>query len=277
MHRTFWWLLAGLFSLILLGSAAAVPFVFPNMLQPQIQYLAGFMVLLAGVLAFWSAHLARLATERNNVREHQREVERSLRDRFTGIAGQISDKKAPIRQAAVYALSALANDWHRYGEDTQDTKLAESERQVCIDFLCSYLRDQGRPDTIAERSVRETVIERIRSHTLANRRGQPSWIGCQFNLSEANLSDANLSHAVLRGAVLEGANLVGSNLMRADLTYADLRKTELSDAKFIGAVLIQADLGGTDLSHTDLASVTYNDETIWPDGFIPPQKALPKV
>lgn len=109
------------------------------------------------------------------------------------------------------------------------------------------------------------------------------------NLNEANLIGANLQDAILNGANLNKAKLSGANLEKAELlgTQLDeallfrtvLIETQLQGASFKNANLGLADLtnasldfvnlSGADLSKTILKGATYNQKTIWPDGFDP--------
>ncbi len=82
------------------------------------------------------------------------------------------------------------------------------------------------------------------------------------NLARATLKYVDADHADFSHARLTGANLTGADLTQATLTGADLAKANLS-----GAILTGADLTGA-----NLAEVIYNESTIWPTGFEPPQR-----
>ncbi|MFM1722111.1 pentapeptide repeat-containing protein [Rhodococcus sp. PAM 2766] len=201
-------------------------------------------------------------------REHRTGVERHLRERYTICGEQLGHDSSAIRLAGVYALASLADDWHDFGR--------KSERQVCIDLLCAYLRTRSRhpvgapvepedPDTWhtgEEAQVRSAIIGHIRSR---NQRADGEWLGCHFelsaadlitaNLSDADLTDArliraNLTRARLTDANLTGANLVGANLTGADLTGADLIGADLTDANLTDANLT-GDVNFTDANLTD--------------------------
>lgn len=250
-----------------------IPFRVSGLTQPQTQYLAGVMVLCAGILAFWGTHLTRVATEKNDLREHHREMETNLRDRFSAAATQLSDSKAGIRQAGAYALAALANDWRRHGQQTGDIKLGEAEQQVCVHILCAYLRNPVWKDDSGETEVQRTVIELLRLGTLIGESKQLSWRGLSFNLSHASLASAALNHADLSGADLSNADLSGARLTRADLSGADLSNADLSGASLIGTNLSRCILDGANLTNTDLRGAeltraTQNAETTLPSGFV---------
>ena len=69
--------------------------------------------------------------------------------------------------------------------------------------------------------------------------------------------EADLYGVDLYRADLSGADLSGANLYRADLSEADLRG---------------ADLSGANLYRADLYGARWNEYTIWPHGFKPPER-----
>jgi len=71
--------------------------------------------------------------------------------------------------------------------------------------------------------------------------------GSGFSVSD--LTDSDFSSANLSGANLDGADLTGAQLQKADLRKATLRFAKLEDA--------------------DLTGTTYDQATVWPDGFDP--------
>ncbi|MBM7460538.1 pentapeptide repeat-containing protein [Rhodococcus coprophilus] len=195
-------------------------------------------------------------------REHHSGRERHLRERYTTCAEQLGHDNSAIRLAGVYALASLADDWHEFGND--------SERQVCVDLLCAYLRsrpqsppgdgpqevdaDEARPSR-EEQQARTAIIRIIQLRT-----EDGLWTNCHFDLVEANLSGAVLSGAVLSGANLTGANLtgaklIGANLLGANLLGANLLGANLTGAKLIGANLTGARLIEANLTRANLRSV----------------------
>ncbi|MGN2642509.1 pentapeptide repeat-containing protein [Nocardia takedensis] len=242
--------------------------------QPLATLLGGTGVLAAGVLAYLTGQRSREQAEAHHKADSRHERELALRDRYTAVAAQIADREsAAIRQAGIYALTALADDWHAFGED--------DERQVCINLLQWYLRvpfpvadDPDKPD-LSEREIRQTIVS-----ILTQRRHRPSedpksWAsttislsqvslpGCTLNLLHfpgnrwfrADMSDADLTGANLSGANLSGTNLRGANLSDADLSRADLRGADLSRATLRGADLSGAHLTGANLTGADLQDV----------------------
>ncbi len=94
------------------------------------------------------------------------------------------------------------------------------------------------------------------------------------NLRYANLGSADLRYADLRYANLGYANLRYANLGYADLGSANLRYANLGYANLRYANLGYADLRyanlrSADLRYANLRSATYNQLTLWPEGFDP--------
>lgn len=111
-------------------------------------------------------------------------------------------------------------------------------------------------------------------------------------LSEANLSSSDLTNSLFAGAMLNKAKLssaklqnatfAGANLVKAELRHADLRganmqKANLEDANLLRANLRNATLNGANLKNANLdqailTEVSYDEATVWPDGFDPPHQ-----
>lgn len=77
----------------------------------------------------------------------------------------------------------------------------------------------------------------------------------------ANLQGADFRDAILVGVDLSGADLSGANFTGANLTNANLSET----------VLFGTDFTGVRLTRTTLDFVLWDDSTIWPSGFTPPE------
>jgi uncharacterized protein YjbI with pentapeptide repeats len=110
----------------------------------------------------------------------------------------------------------------------------------------------------------------------------------QVNLSGADLSNADLSGADLSKAKITASDLINADLSGADLSKAKIRYTYLTGADLSGAdlskakieftYLTSADLSGADLSKarirfTYLTGIKWDESTIWPKGFTPPESA----
>lgn len=79
------------------------------------------------------------------------------------------------------------------------------------------------------------------------------------NLLGAKLGNADLSNGTLRGTQLLLAKLQEANLQGADLTNAELKRADLRGTNLLGAITAEASFEGA----------TYDDATVWPDGFDP--------
>jgi menaquinone-dependent protoporphyrinogen IX oxidase len=88
-------------------------------------------------------------------------------------------------------------------------------------------------------------------------------------LTDSILKDANLSEATLNGAILQNADLTRANLRNADLNWVDLSQANLTRATLQGARLGWAKLTDARLAGADLKGARYNEQTIWPAGFVP--------
>lgn len=250
-------------------------------------------------------HSLEIGRHNRENERHQDDRERELRSRFTTIAEQLSGKSA-VRLAGAYGLAALADDWHRFGND--------NERQVCVSLLCAQLRRQpSTEDDPDEDEFRKTVIAIIAQHRpeASTQVDESDWRSCELDLSGADLTNASglwkrnftrviLNEAKLKGAFFAISSLAGAQLRSADLreaylSGADLRRADLSHARLIhakmintnltNAVLAHADLAGADLRGANLTGASldgieteqmfYDADTIWPLGFEPPPLYAP--
>ncbi|OZE92960.1 hypothetical protein CH299_29065 [Rhodococcus sp. 14-2686-1-2] len=190
---------------------------------------------------------------------HLRETIRDLRSRFATAAAQLADPAAPVRLAGVYSLGSLADDWAAL----HPLDAAVIERQVCIDLLCAYLRNDTANELVMlsrlsaedvqalaavfeaeEKRVRAAIVTLIQTHTafLPEYQDNPSWRGSKFDLSGAKLPNESLGSVDLAGAFL-----VGTDLTEADLKGIRLRSADLGDAVLTGAWLNHACLDTANL------------------------------
>ncbi len=104
------------------------------------------------------------------------------------------------------------------------------------------------------------------------------------HLTRANLSQADLQEAHMVNAKLAGANLSEANLTRAHLEWAFMVTANLMGASLVGAQLVGSELRGANLAYTNLSGAnlqdtsltwsrlrdaTYDETTLWPEGFDP--------
>jgi len=123
-----------------------------------------------------------------------------LRSRFAKAAEQLGHDSPAVRLAGVYAMAALADDWHAAGDDAQ--------MQVCIDVLCAYLRIPYDPDSPkakeGEKQVRWTVISVIRDH-LQDPTAANSWCGRDFDFSRTTFDGGDFRKVQFSGGIVSFA------------------------------------------------------------------------
>ena len=81
---------------------------------------------------------------------------------------------------------------------------------------------------------------------------------------------ASCAGADLRGQEFPYANLQGVDFTGADLSGANFTGANLTSANLSETVLFGTDFTGVRLTRTNLQYVLWDDSTIWPSGFIPP-------
>jgi uncharacterized protein YjbI with pentapeptide repeats len=158
----------------------------------------------AGLLAYrrqqTSEAMERIshATHQLSVQLHEDSSTVDLRARFATAAGQLGHASAAVRLAGVYAMAALADDWHTANDDVQ--------MQVCIDVLCAYLRIPYDPDSTqagdGEREVRLTVISVISDH-LQDPTAPTTWCGRNLDFTGATFDGGNFTAAQFTGGVVD--------------------------------------------------------------------------
>ncbi|WP_196248696.1 pentapeptide repeat-containing protein [Rhodococcoides fascians] len=203
---------------------------------------------------------------------HRRETTRDLRTRFTTAAAQLANPGAPVRLAGVFSLGSLADDWAAFAGGP----IPSVERQVCVDLLCAYLRNDttnehtlrsqlGEADVVAridvlrdeEQRVRDAIISLIRAHTtyLPEFQGDPTWTEVNFDLSAAKIAHASLPAVKLTRALLVNADLYRADLRGAQLSHCDISQAILDEAQMKAAQLVGANFTDASLheAHVDSA------------------------
>ncbi|WP_328811777.1 pentapeptide repeat-containing protein [Rhodococcus sp. NBC_00294] len=195
--------------------------------------------------------------------EFQHNSVRALRERYTAAAAQLGSDSFAIRLAGVYALSSLADDWAEAGFET--------ERQVCVDVLCAYLRTPSIPFKVTEsatqpkpsiRTLSRWIGPRPKPDLEADNRaaqegqvrgailaviaakvsdfpdpGEGPWSTCAFDFSAARLDEVDFSHArfsnrvLFRGTVFTGV---------ANFANCYLTSDDFTDAVFTDTVTFHA-------------------------------------
>ena len=82
------------------------------------------------------------------------------------------------------------------------------------------------------------------------------------DIGGVDLRNSNLEKAKLTGIKIQGTNFDGANLKNADFSGA-----YLENARFQNTNVSGADFTGVTFVSTNFTGATYDDDTIWPDGF----------
>lgn len=208
-------------------------------------------------------HLADLAHE--NRKQRASEIA-ALHERYTTAVAQLADKENPaIRLGGVHALAALGDDWA--------VQKVFSQRQVCVDLLCSYLRsvprlnvqyepsgeafewDWDRHFLAEDRDVRKAALEWLsRLATAAAPITDPD--NQQRDSGEERTPGATVE-IDLRGIVLEGMDLSHAKLSHLKMPKAWLESADLSDAR-----MEHVDLTGAHLEYARLEQTVLNNATL---------------
>ncbi|MGZ4561354.1 MAG: pentapeptide repeat-containing protein [Mycobacteriaceae bacterium] len=174
-------------------------------------------------------HQLELGQHQLSAQLHDDSSTADLRACFATAAGQLGHESAAVRLAGVYAMAALADDWHTANDDIQ--------MQVCIDVLCAYLRLPYDPDSTkagdGERQVRLTVISIIRDH-LQDPTAPTTWCGRNLDFTDATFDGGNFTGAQFTGGTVTftGAQFTDGTVTFAITTFSgatvDFRSAEFS-------------------------------------------------
>lgn len=116
--------------------------------QPLATAAAGAGAITAGYLALHNGSKTRALDAQHHTDTMNRDRVADFRSRYTTAAQQIGNTdSAAIREAGIYAISALVDDWLRYGEDSDQRALSHTQARACVNLLCSYLRANRDLDT----------------------------------------------------------------------------------------------------------------------------------
>lgn len=247
----------------LLGRAISVPnstAFWDVAAQPTATVATGTAVLAAAYFAFHNGEETRTLESQHHHELMDRDRESNLQDRYTAAGKQLGDDNSAVREAGAYAIAALADDWLRYGDHTQEFGMAHSQARACVNLLCSYLRANRREEfggqfEREEAVVRSSIVGVLRERTDAWKKIEVTWITAE-NLSEnarmvIDLSGANLREENFSQANLEAALLVDTDLSRANLEGTNLQRARLLRAKLIHSRLIQTDFRAAFLTESD--------------------------
>lgn len=157
----------------------------------------------------------------------------ALHERYTKAVEQLADKDNPaIRLGGVHALAALAEDWAARG--------AYHQRQVCVDLVCSYLRNVPLGETMREYGGESFVWAEDLDFLEADRDARKAALEWLSRLATADATASPPEDQKNRPPAVE-IDLRGVVLHTLDLSYSKLRHLKLPRAGLSLANLIHAD------------------------------------
>jgi uncharacterized protein YjbI with pentapeptide repeats len=117
--------------------------------------------------------------------------------------------------------------------------------------------------------------------------GEANFADCHLekaDFSSCALNDCRFQNAIMDSASLtavdaSGADFSGASLVEANMRYGVFRRAKFVNADLKGVDLYYADLCGADLSSSELSNANlektkYDENTLWPAGFLPPDGLL---
>ena len=246
------------------GSFEWVPdWLFPvsGLSAPVSTLLASGGVIIAAFIAFWNGEKNRREERDKWVESKQQETVRSLRDRYFKITELLSgDSNYAQREAAVYSLVALSDDWASFYGD--DTEAAVREQQTCLNVIVGQLRDplpekddHDKDDHEKSRKRSELIVFKQRVQGVITQRYRPP-----KQCYESPVTDTGVSIPFQQG---EWSHL------DLDLSFCHLYKLDFSECVFDAKTLFNFAgftgdthfLGATFIGDTDFRDATFTGGT----------------
>jgi hypothetical protein len=220
-----------------------------------------------------------------------------ITERFTRAVDQLGSSQIDVRLGGIYALQRLAQE-------------SAVDHPPIMEILTGFLREhsvgsgnhlrtgtdiQAALSVVAQRRIEHDGPRPLSLRDADLHGGEfhgTTLIGVDFwkanltsaylqraTLRKAKITSADLTSAWMDDADLEGAILMFSNLAETRLPGANLKGAKFYDAKLKKTRLQRADLrgadfGGATLEELYLEGAVYDDSTVWPEGFSPPDGAI---
>lgn len=217
--------------------------------QPLATACAALAALFAGSMAYLNGRQTRIQDADHHRESADRDYESGLRGRYATSAAHLGDNNPAVREAGIYAIAALIDDWGGFGRATNQASKADTEQQVCFNLLCSYLRANRRIASVGEDNSPPPEELAVRSTVLAVFRERLNkWRG-------EGVRSVDLSGAHLAQADFSGLNLAHANFAGADLTGARFRSANLSQANLLEANIERSDFGLADMYRANMVRV----------------------
>ncbi|OZD13031.1 pentapeptide repeat-containing protein [Rhodococcus sp. 06-156-3C] len=270
--KSFWFWTSLLAVILALGALVALIWVgsakewfaerFSGVYTPAGAVLVAALASLGAALNYY--HQAKDRHDRETEEaNHKREA--ALWERFHKAAEAFGTKERDlvgIRQAGVYALCGVGDDWVRYRRGLGDEEQAlKNEVETIADLLCAQLRRKAHipacgivrgPSHENESQVNDAIISQL-AVRLNEQHGTWKGLGLILDLHGADLTKSLWANLDLRQAVL----------VDADMRDIDLRKSSLAGADLTRAQIEKADITGSDLTSSQLAKADQG-----PHGFV---------
>lgn len=232
----------------------------------------GGVIAVVGVGLSLSRHRQESAASGRDQMRLERDAERELRSRFVTAVTLLSDDAPVKRQAGLFALGALADDWERFERP--------DEVRVCIEVITAYLRaplPEGASKTASDEvHVKQAGYNLIRSHLVSS---EHSWSAENIRLDGAyidftiNFDDAILTRSgsmTFDRATFAGEGALNWNRAKlSDTAVVSLERAVISDeaaynmsgATVSGQACILLNLIRVNGNgHAELSSATITDE-----------------
>lgn len=167
-----------------------------SIIRIALLFTGGLGGLVALVVAYRRQRLAENSNWRAVLADRQ-ENYKLFNELYISTSGMLGNETAAVRQAGIYAVARLADDWPRF-------------RQSCVDVLCAYLRtpaDDGAQLSAAERQVRLSAVRIISAHL--DSLGEQSWQDCVMDFSGAELDGQLLEDLIGQGDRAPGSVATG--------------------------------------------------------------------
>ena len=91
-----------------------------------------------------------------------------------------------------------------------------------------------------------------------------------LHLPRSQFQECDLKGSVITYCQLDGSIFIKSFLRQCSIAYCSLIDTDFSGADLSGSNLSGSNLSGANLEDCNFTGVTYDNSTIWPKNFLPP-------
>ena len=230
------------------------------------------MALLA-LPAIWLAlNRTRTATRQADIAERGQNV-----DRYQKSSSMLSDEKASVRIAGIYALSELAKadpDNHYFPvqnllctfiqDRSEEIVEANKEKMVTQGLDTDDWQDWEELPQCPKDIVRALeAISSLRNEDSIAREAEAKWkpdlAGIYLRKFGSRQYELNLKDAILNGAILKSAELRQANLESASLEQVDLRHARLFKTNLREAELREADLSNIRCFNSNFSEANFTE------------------